>query len=987
MTNNNSLRHWEQEDFPAQCLDHFFLNPDVTFSIKNPDQSSKAKTLAITPKTRELALRSHLYGESVPYAINKKGSATKGVFKGDGLGLAATPLDRQDQTGWICFDLDGGAGHAHSLADVDTTRAELVSLLSDWGIASYWDVSRSGNGRHIWIFSETRIPALEAREVGLFLAGQVNAPLLKGGLANAHKNQGIEVFPKALKYGVGGGVPVFLPYHFEAVSKERGILHNPKGRPIQLPELEYCHKGHLNRAIFAALSETRERNEAKAKELASYRSLTSAVSFVGTHTQPGLEGVALVEVSKLLNIIATDPDSSRVFSLFMGIASWVNGGHLDRDETTQKVEKACQTNGSKSLPSSWYRQWMNALSKAPAKTQGDLPKIYAEQLAKAKELADTETALALVEARERAKTLIKSFISPPQRLVSSKLLGDFWVTDKTGIGVLAGDPGLGKTHSVVEMARTHKILLALPTHDAAREWANKATELGIPSKRFFSPTSAKGLLDEKGERVCKISLEVLEERLINDYRGSCTGCTYKPTCPAAKGWEGSEDANLALVTHAGLVSKGVKRILENPNFFLVIDEFKDIWEQVSVSLEDLSALASCDSLTPEGQCLVDAAKVLVSWEEGRLNIELDCLSSIEALAYDNKRPRDLIASFCAPGCGQETVAEFLERRLLEERKTKGAYRAVRWFFELLKSPAPLSWGVDGCSFTRLTVATQALMRPSGLVLNGTAPQSFADELQTAIKGSAPYHRITVAPKVTSERVWMPTTLGSKKELLRGSKVISEALEGLLERVIEDLESNQGIKRVLLGSHQAVFKALAGNQGDKLRDLIKAREGELALTYWGAPDARGSNLYLSFDAAYSIGDPLSGSGAVPEALEGSEEWERSQGIAAEALTQFFERLRAVSAEEPKRLVHLGRVLPKGWHPGNITAIPYQARGAKCETKAPEGWHPALKSLVAATSIRKTMQLLEVKSRHQFDHWLANTRTPPSEIATRILSNLQ
>ncbi len=169
----------------------------------------------------DAALLAHLQGDDAPAVtvrwITKRGkSGTEtGRFR---LGAYCPAPDGRT----ICavVDCDGGGRHGHPLADPLGVALRIIAALRKAGIVAHLECSGSGTGWHVWIFFETGVPAAKVRRLLLALMPK-DAPLQKGGFADAASNRGLEVFPKQDFIPEDGlGNQVWLPWWSGAA--ERG---------------------------------------------------------------------------------------------------------------------------------------------------------------------------------------------------------------------------------------------------------------------------------------------------------------------------------------------------------------------------------------------------------------------------------------------------------------------------------------------------------------------------------------------------------------------------------------------------------------------------------------------------------------------------------------------------------------------------------------------------------------------------------------------
>lgn len=177
-------------------------------------------------KALEEAIHGHIHGSYKHYRI---GAYTPWLDVGG-----------KTVTSWIGIDVDGGmpramgGNHATPIADIDAATGRISEVLIGWKIPHYTAVSRSGSGRHIWIFLHEPVEAWVARTALLtMLKHEVgNVELAEGAgqeFADATRSQGLEVFPKSGDIGAEGtGNMLFLPYYFSDEG-ERGKFLNWNG--------------------------------------------------------------------------------------------------------------------------------------------------------------------------------------------------------------------------------------------------------------------------------------------------------------------------------------------------------------------------------------------------------------------------------------------------------------------------------------------------------------------------------------------------------------------------------------------------------------------------------------------------------------------------------------------------------------------------------------------------------------------------------------
>lgn len=159
----------------------------------------------------DVLMQAHLLGSRGPTArlarLWQGGESTVvGRFR---LGTYAPALN--GTTRWVCIDIDG-AGHSSPVADPTACAIATMRLARGLGLSPYLERSGGGHGWHVWVFFKTPIPAARARRLAMLVIPP-DSLLRNGGSADAHKNRGIEIFPKADKVAANGvGNMVWLPW-------------------------------------------------------------------------------------------------------------------------------------------------------------------------------------------------------------------------------------------------------------------------------------------------------------------------------------------------------------------------------------------------------------------------------------------------------------------------------------------------------------------------------------------------------------------------------------------------------------------------------------------------------------------------------------------------------------------------------------------------------------------------------------------------------
>ncbi len=159
---------------------------------------------------------SHLNGGTTELLRRSKNNQTITKELGT-VRLGAYTPDTNNQSKWACIDFDGGS-HSVALANPWECLEKTQSILQNCGIFGYAELSGSGTGYHLWIFSSTPISATAWRKL-CFKALSANIyNTISGEAVDIYSNKGIEVFPKCecLSSIDAVGNAVFLPFWYNA---------------------------------------------------------------------------------------------------------------------------------------------------------------------------------------------------------------------------------------------------------------------------------------------------------------------------------------------------------------------------------------------------------------------------------------------------------------------------------------------------------------------------------------------------------------------------------------------------------------------------------------------------------------------------------------------------------------------------------------------------------------------------------------------------
>jgi hypothetical protein len=967
----------------ADLLGSYFLNRVDAVAVLPPWGYA-------SPGRGELAdlLRSHLSGAMARGEFRSRGE-WRGTRQAWRLGSYAPSPD--NLTRWICFDFDGGNDHKFPLQDALAEALRTIEAARALGLVAYLERSGGGAGWHVWIFFESPIAAAWARRLGMLVVPK-DAPLAGGGLADVERAQGIELFPKQDEIPEDKfGNMVWLPWWHGAKpggNEFYALREGEEGLEAGAPFVPADFVPTPIEVVRRALGEfctspapRRRRTDDKAGPAVEPRDFTPQ----------GLEELAegLGAALRALPEVTGDVWRPLLGELLQrGVAP-----SLLPDLAAEIARRA----GDKPR-----KRWGMARQKAEAFTSGEgrleragaLKARYPSVLAALDGLLEPAEVLParFREQWQEAERRAEEAGAPVSLAEGAEILKRALLEAEASGEVLVAVSPCGAGKSTVARAVAAELpgvtAVAAPMHDLAREWRDSLSEAGTPWARLFPGPAKRGLLDDSGERVCKVPLPVAEAVLSTGIASQkfCARCPHKAGCLASSGAEGASEPAVVLGTHA-----------EPPTVDATarvwFDEMPALVETKQVEREALQALAAgCQSLgTFTRKVTAEAAQAVLDWLASPSTTDplLGHRSDLRRLCDQgpHKAPRAQLNRATLPEddytpAGQRTA-----------QRDGAAWGAARWLMAAALYDLPIR-AQNGAPFYTLPTKAALVARgaPRVAILTAT-PGASAEALSEALGRPVRLVRIQIKEDATIERVWKPRAFGGRAALLPHGRPDWERLSTALADSLEGLRARPWVKRVLLGSLKPVAVAArlvaAHRQGetpnpadvDAWREIcgvtapaelkqaqaalapllgeLEARGGRLEAAHYGA--VRGLDGWKEFDAAIALGEQfpsLEEFEAAKEAAKAAGKPEPTfadyQAPVAAELEQFFGRLRAASRKAPAWLLCVGSVLPEGWSPPNAR-VDYRSKGRPAVeagnrpgTEAAETWEPSVISISSRTS---------------------------------------
>ena len=508
-----------------------------------------------------------------------------------------------------------------------------------------------------------------------------------------------------------------------------------------------------------------------------------------------------------------------------------------------------------------------------------------------------------------------------------------------GLEVVSSECGFGKTQAALRVSIERaakpgridvKSALSFPNNDLAIEKFTMLRADGHLALRVFGPLSLK---NEDGTPVC-IHHEIarpLSNGGQSVHYEFCEGrgnnpCTEYLTCLARLGYEGDEEAKIALGPHALL---GQLDEFAGTTGLLFIDEPGDALESVALSEADFVAFDNhhgCfhDDYIATLRPFVEAARAWLG--HGPFPV----MDVSMALPADARRK--------APPIGSQAMARLRRDPRLAEQ-IGAASKLLYALYRVSEAETPVETRREddgGLSFTFANERLSEALRRDGCVIAMDATPDT--DIFAKIVGYAPKtHHFPVADGAPIRRIRLKTQANRGDLTPRGSPDVDEIatvlakafafLETLapetvgfitmkLVRLCMDAAMGRDVSREW---HKAKQDPLKLDEAvEKLGPLLAPWKDRMVLGHYGA--VRGLDTMKHVDVLMTVGDPWKSLQTVARAAmyAGVEPEARRQWELKVELEQAHGRLRTVWRSVPGVAVHVGQEIPggSGWSNGEV-----------------------------------------------------------------------
>jgi len=612
--------------------------------------------------------------------------------------------------------------------------------------------------------------------------------------------------------------------------------------------------------------------------------------------------------------------------------------------------------------------------------------------------------------------------------------------------VLKVPMGTGKTTIALEtlLRANTKVAVAHPTNRVAVEQFARL-QLFDPSavaRRF----GVLALIDERGKPVCRMAstVEILQPSGVPVPQKICVRCVHRENCRAVAGVEGPGNARILLGTHA--LTKVLADHVEKGGV-LVLDEMPPLTTHAEISPTELREAASClaavfpAAITRIAELVLHLLaaggafqtsnvlnaieQAVAGWGEGEVKqrlIEAHMFAHGTDDALDASDAPEPLEVNTEGTLGQQVVALFVAtlarwphhrvppmnshtaRALATGRNDDLARRvamASRTLALLQRALNPanelkmIAYRENGG--LAVTLPNEALVDAltrcrKVLVLDASASRGA---IQRIASSRATLHAWTIPDGAPVRRILLLAAQGAKSRLLSRFGVRWSLLLAL---VVDALNHCPEGATILLVTHKVcaeeLKRRLSGRLDRSRAELALAewvKLGRLVVTHFGA--LRGRNEFdgigwADLDGVVTVGDPWPDVGVVGDerdALALDEETRDSWNIVhvQQELAQAQGRLRTVRQSKPTVAIHVGRIMPAGWHSLATVIERPVGRRATPPSIDPEELGKLVASLGTVSEVSKRIGCSERSLRA----YLKGERAMPRQALERLNSECQ
>ena len=372
------------------------------------------------------------------------------------------PLMEGDLCQFLALDFDN---HGNNISQWKSDILAVKKVCNEYSIPSYMEISRSGNGIHLWIFFSEKVPAKQARNLG--------TNLLKAAMKQNHLisfESFDRMFPNQDEMPKGGyGNLIALPLQGHSVKQGHSVFVNDDFRPFDdqwayLSSVQKLKEKDLNRAVKELIAITgdfhvRRNEDDENKQVSSIIKNSFNVEPKKEIIKEDFSGTVQITLSNQV-YIKKKGISEHALGIMRRTAVFLNPEyfkklkmHLPLYNIPKYIDCSKETDSELILPRGNLAEIADMLKKAEVNYK----------ISDARESGDEVDVVFKSELYEEQKSALKALL-------------------KSDCGVLSAGTGFGKTVTAAALIAERKVntIIIVQNHNLLEQWKKSIKEfLGI----------------------------------------------------------------------------------------------------------------------------------------------------------------------------------------------------------------------------------------------------------------------------------------------------------------------------------------------------------------------------------------------------------------------------------------------------------------------------------------------------------------------------
>ena len=372
------------------------------------------------------------------------------------------PLMEGDLCQFLALDFDN---HGNNISQWKSDILAVKKVCNEYSIPSYMEISRSGNGAHLWVFFSEKVPAKQARNLG--------TNLLKAAMKHNHSisfESFDRMFPNQDEMPKGGyGNLIALPLQGHSVKQGYSVFVNDDFRPFDdqwayLSSVQKLKEKDLNRAVKELLAITgdfhvRRNEDDENKQVSSIKKVAFNVESKKEVIKDDFTEPVQITLSNQIYIKKKEI-SEHALGIMRRTAVFLNPEyfkklrmHLPLYNIPRYIDCSKETESELVLPRGNFAEITEMLKKAEVEYE----------ISDDRETGNEVDVVFKFELYEEQKTALKALL-------------------KSDCGVLSAGTGFGKTVTAAALIAERKVntIIIVQNHNLLEQWKKSIKEfLGI----------------------------------------------------------------------------------------------------------------------------------------------------------------------------------------------------------------------------------------------------------------------------------------------------------------------------------------------------------------------------------------------------------------------------------------------------------------------------------------------------------------------------